>query len=430
MTDREFDDKIRGMLAEPQERVPEGLWAGIESRLDAAGARRRRVVMLRRSAAGLASVAAAAVLVFVGGHFMEDDGLPSSEPYAGQLAENAAVCSEEVEPSCGNECADAVDEAVEFDVVKPSGYDGNGGGLLAMADVSERASAQGNAAVTDAFQAVSGSGDAAEPDADAAAAAKESSEPVDTSGLVVDVEAEGEPECGLNVDNSDIEAVYGKEDDDEDAHRRTPLEVTVGGNSFGGPQKSSGPVRMFSSGRKSPTGKTFVEGSNSDSYSLPLSFGIGMRYGVTKWLGIGIGLNYTLLNKKVSGTYYDEESIPYSTDMKNSQHYIGIPVDLYFSIFRTRRWDTYATLGGSIEKCVLNRYTGKFEGEPLFYNRKVSGIQTSVRAGLGVEFSPVEFLGIYIDPSVRYYFDNNQPRSIRTVQPLAFGVEAGLRFKL
>ena len=40
------------------------------------------------------------------------------------------------------------------------------------------------------------------------------------------------------------------------------------------------------------------------------------------------------------------------------------------------------------------------------------------------------FLGIYIDPSLRYYFDNNQPKSIRTAQPLMFGFEMGLRARL
>lgn len=422
MTDREFDDKIRWMLAEPQEQLPDGLWAGIESRLDVAGARRRRVVVLRRAAAGLASMAAAVALVFVGGHFMEKDGLPSSESYAGQLAENAAGSSE-VEPLRGNECAGV--EFVEFDVVKPSGHDGNGGSLLAMEAVSERKSAEEEAA-----RVMENGDDPAENEVSGADGADDVAESVETSGPVVDVDAAVAPECELKVDNSDIEAVYGKEDDDEGGCKRTPFEVTVGGNSFGGPHKSSESVRMFSSGRKSPAGKTFVEGSNSDSYSLPLSFGVGMKYSVTKWLGIGIGLNYTLLNKKVSGTYYDEDVVPHSTDMKNSQHYIGIPVDIYFSIFRTRSWDTYATIGGSIEKCVINRYAGKLAGSPIFSSERVKGIQTSVRIGLGVEFSPVEFLGIYIDPSVRYYFDNNQPRSIRTAQPLAFGVDAGLRFKL
>jgi len=429
MTDKEFDDKIRGMLAEPQEQLPDGLWAGIESRLDAAGTGRRKVVVLRRAAVGAASVAAAIALVLVGGHFIGGDGL-APESCAVQIAENTAGGSENeaVESLPETEYADAEkNETVEFDVVKPSAV--NGGHLLAMAAVLEWGSAQqGYAAVTDALPAVAEAVDTTVADVDAA---KEGSESVATSGVIVDVESSGEPECELKVDNSDIEAAYGKEDDDEGGYKGTPFEVTVGGNSFGGPQKSPGPRKMFAHGdRKSPAGKTFVEGSNSDSYSLPLSFGVGMKYGVTKWLGVGIGVNYTLLNKKVSGTYYDEAAVPYSTDMKNSQHYIGIPVDVYFSIFRTNRWDTYATVGGSIEKCVLNRYSGLLEGEQIIYNKKVKGIQTSVRVGLGVEYSPVEFLGIYIDPSVRYYFDNNQPRSIRTAQPLAFGVEAGLRFKL
>ena len=39
-------------------------------------------------------------------------------------------------------------------------------------------------------------------------------------------------------------------------------------------------------------------------------------------------------------------------------------------------------------------------------------------------------LGIYLDPSVRYYFNCNQPKSIRTDQPLMLGFEVGARFNL
>ena len=57
MTDRQFDDKIREMLAEPQEHLPAGLWDGIEARLDAVGTGRRKaaVVPWRRVVAGVAS---------------------------------------------------------------------------------------------------------------------------------------------------------------------------------------------------------------------------------------------------------------------------------------------------------------------------------------------------------------------------------------
>ena len=38
-------------------------------------------------------------------------------------------------------------------------------------------------------------------------------------------------------------------------------------------------------------------------------------------------------------------------------------------------------------------------------------------------------VGLFLDPSVRYYFGaENQPRSIRTIQPLRVEVEAGVRF--
>lgn len=420
MTDRQFDDKIREMLAEPQEHLPAGLWDGIEARLDAVGTGRRKaaVVPWRRVAAGVASAAAAVALMFVCGYHF----LLKPAPEAETLAENAA-----------------------FDVVAPS--EGNSAAQLALAETPEApkrktydSALPTPAAADESIKAMSEPVEVTENLSEPVAVTENLPEPVAVAeddvvktedGNLFDVDSVPATECEIKVDNSDIDEAYGKEDEVRKGLNRLPLELSVGGNSFGGPQKSSGPRKMFVRGnRDSFTGRNFVEGTNSDSYSLPLSFGVGLRYRITDWLGIGIGVNYTLLGKKVSGVYYDENSGPHSVDMKNSQHYIGIPLDVYFSMFRTHRWDVYASLGGSVEKCVLNSYSGMLEGENVSHKPKVGGVQTSLKAGFGLEFSPVDFLGIYIDPSVRYYFNNNQPRSIRTAQPLAFGVEAGLRFKL
>ena len=419
MTDRQFDDKIREMLAEPQEHLPAGLWDGIEARLDAAGTGRRKaaVVPWRRVVAGVTSAAAAVALLFVCGYHF----LLKPTPEADTLAENAA-----------------------FDVVAPS--EGNSAVQLALAEVPEApkrktydSALPTPAAADESVKAMSESVEVTENLPEPVEVTENLPESVAVAeddvvktedGDLFDVSVPA-PECEIKVDNSDIDEAYGKEDEVRKRLNRLPLELSVGGNSFGGPQKSSGPRKMFVRGnRDSFTGRNFVEGTNSDSYSLPLSFGVGLRYRITDWLGVGIGVNYTLLGKKVSGVYYDENSGPHSVDMKNSQHYIGIPLDVYFSMFRTHRWDVYASLGGSVEKCVLNSYSGMLEGENVSHKPKVGGVQTSLKAGFGLEFSPVDFLGIYIDPSVRYYFNNNQPRSIRTAQPLAFGVEAGLRFKL
>ena len=57
--------------------------------------------------------------------------------------------------------------------------------------------------------------------------------------------------------------------------------------------------------------------------------------------------------------------------------------------------------------------------------------QFSAGLGLGVEFKLTPWLGLYLDPAFRYYFRPDlQPRSLRTIQPLRFDVEAGLRFSL
>ena len=91
-------------------------------------------------------------------------------------------------------------------------------------------------------------------------------------------------------------------------------------------------------------------------------------------------------------------------------------------------FDAYA--GGTIEKCVADRYRMGDAGS-LIHNEKVQGFQFSANAGLGVEFIIADMLGIYIDPSLRYYFpDSRQPKSIRTVQPLTMGFEMGFRVRL
>ena len=86
----------------------------------------------------------------------------------------------------------------------------------------------------------------------------------------------------------------------------------------------------------------------------------------------------------------------------------------------------YASVGGMAEKCVAQRYiyTGGTGHD------KVSGLQWSASAGLGVEYWFIPRLGIYFDPSLVYFFDNSQPLSIRTQQPLQANFEVGLRFKI
>ena len=88
----------------------------------------------------------------------------------------------------------------------------------------------------------------------------------------------------------------------------------------------------------------------------------------------------------------------------------------------------YTYAGGTAEKCLADKY--HVMSGNIIHKEQVGGMQLSAAFGLGAEFALTQHLGLYFDPSLRYYFDCGQPKSIRTAQPLTFGVEAGLRFKL
>lgn len=403
--DNIFDESLRRKLSGAGEMPPERVWDGIASALDPApvgkGKPSRGKVLLL-SGLGFASVAAAIAAFFL-------LRTPAVENIAGE--DMIAEVVETVEPV---EPETAVAEVVAPEIAKAVNPE------TAVAEVVAPEIAE-----------------AVNPETAVAEALKES---VDTTEMTT-VETD-EPETELaeafldENESTTIDIIRNGEKRLTADAGESVYELCIGGNSFVGPGKKTEQIRMMSQGRfKIPTSTSVVENNDTDYYYLPMSFGVGIKFRILKWLDVGIGVNYTLLSKRVSGRYYEYDSAGNltrycSTELKNSQHYIGVPLDIYFNIFGNEKWNTYASIGGCLEKCVLNHYSGTYDDIAISHNTLVEGIQTSVKAGLGVEYSPVRFLGIYLDPSLRYYFDNKQPRSIRTSQPLSFGVEAGIRFKL
>ena len=405
-SDNIFDDRLRRMLADAEEMPPERVWNGIVASMGAGTdgvVQRSRVRALWLSGLGLVSAAAAVAAFFLLHNTEIEDSTGLSSDI---VAENIVTVEtdEQIVSAGSSETAGRVE---------------NAGTMKTEATIrSASAEMPGEDSVPEASEAQP---DFVEDNQFDTAPAETEVQQVDiaedTSYYLADAEWNG-TELREKIDEDPV------------------YELCIGGNSFVGPSRKTESIRMMSQGRfKIPTSTSFVENNDTDYYYLPMSFGVGIKFRIIKWLEIGIGVNYTLLMKRVSGNYYEYDSVgnlvrSCTAELKNSQHYIGIPLDVYFNIFGNEKWNTYASVGGCIEKCVSNRYNGVYDNLDINHKTAVEGIQTSVKAGLGVEYSPVKFLGIYLDPSLRYYFDNNQPRSIRTSQPLSFGVEAGLRFKL
>ena len=405
-SDNIFDDRLRRMLADAEEMPPERVWNGIVASMGAGTdgvVQRSRVRALWLSGLGLVSAAAAVAAFFLLHNTEIEDSIGLSSDI---VAENIVTVEtdEQIVSAGSSETAGRVE---------------NAGTMKTEATIrSASAEMPGEDSVPEASEA--------QPDF--VEDNQFDTAPAETEVQQVDI-AEDK---GYYLADAEWNGTNLREKIDEDP----VYELCIGGNSFVGPSRKTESIRMMSQGRfKIPTSTSFVENNDTDYYYLPMSFGVGIKFRIIKWLEIGIGVNYTLLMKRVSGNYYEYDSVgnlvrSCTAELKNSQHYIGIPLDVYFNIFGNEKWNTYASVGGCIEKCVSNRYNGVYDNLDINHKTAVEGIQTSVKAGLGVEYSPVKFLGIYLDPSLRYYFDNNQPRSIRTSQPLSFVVEAGLRFKL
>ena len=180
---------------------------------------------------------------------------------------------------------------------------------------------------------------------------------------------------------------------------------------------------MHSSSQSGNRASSSVEPvSGTPKFFSPLSLGLQLEVPLSGRLSLASGLTYSYLVSQ-----YDMlvDKVRYE-GAYNQLHYVGIPLSLSWHFVETPSFGFYASAGGAVEKCVAQRYV--FASNTL--SEKVGGLQWSARVGLGAEYWFVPRLGLYLDPSLVYFFDNHQPLSIRTQQPLQARFEVGLRFKL
>jgi len=163
----------------------------------------------------------------------------------------------------------------------------------------------------------------------------------------------------------------------------------------------------------------------SAHFSTPISAGINVQKEFNKWLSVGASLTYTLLRGE-----YQVHTADKSYIVNQNTHYIGIPVSVYFRAVNTPHLTVYAVGGGALDKAVADEYICQLNDVATRQYVPVQGFQLSVYGGLGIEYKWSEWMGIYIEPTVSHYFENNQPKSIRTIQPTQFKMELGIRFRI
>jgi hypothetical protein len=151
-------------------------------------------------------------------------------------------------------------------------------------------------------------------------------------------------------------------------------------------------------------------------HMLPLSTKFIVRRNLNSQWAIESGLSYAFLSTRYK----------WNNNIVNQQlHYLGIPLNAVYYLVSKPSWDIYASAGGMVEKGI-HIHIGR--NDNIVAKTDMDGLQWSVNSAIGATYKIREGWGVFFEPQFGYFFDNEQPESIRTEWPVSFGFGAGLRF--
>lgn len=154
----------------------------------------------------------------------------------------------------------------------------------------------------------------------------------------------------------------------------------------------------------------------------PISVGMQVGFHLLPKLKLSTGLVYT----KVSSDFISGVSDTRTVSTQDL-HYMGIPLNLSYSVWEYKGLHTYVTAGG--EGAVNIKNHTETDGEVK--ESKRDKMQWSTNASVGIQYDFIPQLGVYVEPGMKYYFDNgSQIENIFKDKKLNFNIQFGLRFNV
>lgn len=166
-------------------------------------------------------------------------------------------------------------------------------------------------------------------------------------------------------------------------------------------------------------------------HDQPIRTGLSIGYDINPHWAVNTGIAYTTLHSTLtSGT----EHSYYSNDQ--TVRYIGIPFNATYNIVNTHHLRFYASAGAMAEYSTggdvcINTITNN--QLILTEERKLQDIpmQFSVNTAVGIEYLLNNNLGVFAEPGLSYFLDNDSPTTtIYTAHPLNLNLQLGLRWNI
>ena len=412
MKDELFDKKVKELVEGFEEPADGALWSSIGSEL----ARIRRIKLIKRISVYAASSAAVVVGVLLFVNSLGRDELGAS-PSDLAMAEKEFV-QEEV---------DVVTIVPDIEEIVADNYQPENNIRILSSGVPQDLGEMGDPDVEKGPSLMSGESDMEVVEVSVVAES--------TQVQVIESEAESS-EFDVAEELVAVEELYGYEEyllEEDYSRKGGSFSLSAGGNMSTVDNESSmvffpGPSFNVGGGQGVVENHSITPTAPPNHY-FPISAGLNLTYSfLNDKMAVGLGLNYSYLYSK----YEALVDRRYDANVKQSVHYIGVPLNLYYNIVGNEYITFYASLGGMMERALKIDYdVTTLSGEKMDRYITPKGFQWSVNVGVGFEYRFVEFMGIYVDPRLTYYFqEKSQPFTVRSEQPLQFNLEIGFRFHL
>ncbi|MBP5356161.1 MAG: sigma-70 family RNA polymerase sigma factor [Prevotella sp.] len=164
-------------------------------------------------------------------------------------------------------------------------------------------------------------------------------------------------------------------------------------------------------------------------HQLPFSIQLMLSRPILSKLSIESGLSYTLLKSTtITGS-------PMANIQEQQKiHYLGIPLRIGYRWYSNAGLDLYSSAGAMMEMPIYSSFFVKhfYKGGTTYKNTLSYSVpfQFSTMIGMGLQYDFTPHLGIYIEPSLQYFFDNGSDlETYRTEHPLQLVLPLGIRYK-
>ncbi len=163
-------------------------------------------------------------------------------------------------------------------------------------------------------------------------------------------------------------------------------------------------------------------------HQLPITLQLMLSRQISEKASIETGLSYTQLKSTIT-TGSSKAHIQEHQKLR----YVGIPLRFGWTWYDKARLRFYSYAGPMLELPIYSNVDVRhfYNGTNTFQKEESPHVpvQWSVSLGLGAQYNVTPYLGIYLEPSMQYFFnDGSSIKTYRTEHPFEFTLPLGLRF--